>query len=114
MRDVDYFKTYNDHYGHLSGDESIIKIAHLIDACVKRSSDLVARFGGDEFIVILSNTDEDGGIQVAACIQSELAKCSIRHAFSKDFPHAKKYVSTRGIPWNMKDDFSDHPAKAAV
>jgi diguanylate cyclase (GGDEF)-like protein len=68
MVDMDYFKEYNDLHGHLAGDEALKKIATLIEMNVKRGCDLVARFGGDEFIVLLSNTDSKGAAQVADAI----------------------------------------------
>ncbi|MDO9592174.1 MAG: diguanylate cyclase, partial [Erysipelotrichaceae bacterium] len=87
MVDIDFFKQYNDHYGHLSGDEIIIRIAHLIKECVKRSSDLVARFGGDEFIVLLSDTDTEGAKIVAKNIQDALLVCGIKHDYSEICPY---------------------------
>jgi len=68
MVDIDHFKEYNDLHGHLAGDEALKKIATLIEMNVKRGCDLVARFGGDEFIVLLSNTDSKGAAQVADAI----------------------------------------------
>ncbi|MBN2827646.1 MAG: GGDEF domain-containing protein, partial [Tissierellales bacterium] len=68
MVDIDHFKEYNDLHGHLAGDEALKKIATLIEMNVKRGCDLVARFGGDEFIVLLSNTDSKGAARVADAI----------------------------------------------
>ncbi|MDK9712171.1 diguanylate cyclase [Acidaminobacter sp.] len=79
MIDIDYFKQYNDTYGHITGDEMIIRIASLISQNVKRTSDLVARYGGDEFIVLLSNTDEPGALKVASSIRSTLSSAGILH-----------------------------------
>ena len=79
MIDIDYFKQYNDTYGHITGDEMIIHIASLISQNVKRTSDLVARYGGDEFIVLLSNTDELGALKVASGIRSMLSGACLPH-----------------------------------
>jgi diguanylate cyclase (GGDEF)-like protein len=82
MIDVDHFKQYNDTYGHVAGDEIIVKIAGLICHNVKRTSDLVARYGGDEFIILLSNTDEGGALKVAADIQKIVAEAGLAHESS--------------------------------
>ncbi len=82
MIDVDYFKAYNDNYGHLSGDEVIKQVAWAIQRSVKRSNDLVARFGGDEFIVLLSDTDTPGALHVAERVRQEVANCCMLHGHS--------------------------------
>lgn len=58
--DVDYFKEYNDYYGHLSGDRCLMRIAGTLEDCLRRSVDLLARFGGDEFVLLLPNTNKAG------------------------------------------------------
>ncbi|MCX7919536.1 MAG: diguanylate cyclase [bacterium] len=68
MGDIDNFKQYNDTYGHLAGDELLRKLAHLIQASV-RKVDLVARFGGEEFVILLPNTDAAGAVQLAEKIR---------------------------------------------
>lgn len=80
MIDVDCLKEYNDTYGHLAGDEVIKRIAETMQRCVKRSTDLVARFGGDEFVVLLGDTGADGALHVAEEIQRAVAACAIRQA----------------------------------
>lgn len=77
MMDVDCLKEYNDTYGHLAGDEVIKRIAVAMKQSVKRSTDLVARYGGDEFVVLLADTDVDGAMHVAAEIQAAVADCKI-------------------------------------
>lgn len=80
--DVDFFKGYNDYYGHQAGDECLQKIAQAIRFGVKRSTDLVARYGGEEFVVILPETDQSGAIRVAAAIRSGVEQLKIPHAAS--------------------------------
>ena len=63
--DADLFKAYNDVYGHLRGDNCLKQIAEAIQAVVSRPGDLVARFGGEEFAVILPNTGAPGALQLA-------------------------------------------------
>ncbi|MFB3895407.1 MAG: GGDEF domain-containing protein [bacterium] len=68
MGDIDNFKNYNDTYGHLAGDELLRKLSHLIQASV-RKVDLVARFGGEEFVIVMPNTDAAGAETVAEKIR---------------------------------------------
>ena len=60
MIDIDYFKKYNDSYGHNDGDECLIKVANAIKNSVNRDTDFVGRYGGEEFTVVLPATDIDG------------------------------------------------------
>ncbi|MEG3833476.1 diguanylate cyclase domain-containing protein [Microcoleus sp. Z1_C3] len=86
MLDVDYFKRYNDCYGHQAGDICLVKVASSAAQAVKRSSDLFARYGGEEFAAILPNTDADGAIAVAESIREAIRVLGI--------PHEQSNVST--------------------
>lgn len=77
--DIDFFKRYNDTYGHIAGDKCLKEVAQGISKAVKRPADLVARYGGEEFAVILTNTDLEGAFQVAEEIQDEISKLKIPH-----------------------------------
>ncbi|WP_271251597.1 diguanylate cyclase domain-containing protein [Pseudanabaena sp. Chao 1811] len=81
--DVDYFKRYNDTYGHVAGDECLIKIAKAIRAATRQTSDLVARYGGEEFAVVLPNTDSDGAERVSKNILTQVQSLQIPHASSE-------------------------------
>lgn len=87
MIDVDDFKAFNDHYGHLAGDECLQMVAQSISRCLKRSSDMVARYGGEEFVCLLPDTDLDGSIQVAQEIQRAITQLQQPHALSKTTYH---------------------------
>ncbi len=80
--DVDYFKQYNDTYGHQLGDDCLRTVAQAIAACVRRPADLAARYGGEEFVVLLPNTDVAGAIAVAKTIQVAIKQQQIPHATS--------------------------------
>jgi len=80
--DVDFFKKYNDFYGHLKGDDCLIKIAQCLTKAARRPGDLVARYGGEEFAIILPNTDPKGASEVVRCVQKEIAKLQIPHQTS--------------------------------
>jgi len=79
MIDIDYFKLYNDSYGHQCGDDCLIRVAKAIAQVPQRPTDLVARYGGEEFVVILSNTDTKGALKVAEAIQKAIADLAIPH-----------------------------------
>ncbi len=75
--DIDYFKLYNDCYGHQAGDESLVAIAQAVKGALCRPADLVARYGGEEFAVILPNTDLDGASIVAEQIRAAVIDLDI-------------------------------------
>jgi diguanylate cyclase (GGDEF)-like protein/PAS domain S-box-containing protein len=81
--DVDYFKQYNDHYGHLAGDDCLIHIAQAINSVVKRSTDLFARYGGEEFGLLLPCTNLEGAIVFADEVQAIVRRLAISHECSK-------------------------------
>ncbi len=81
--DIDYFKDYNDYYGHLAGDTCLKEVAQTIERAVKRPADLVARYGGEEFAVIMPNTTAEGALRVAELIQLEIKQLQIPHSQSK-------------------------------
>jgi diguanylate cyclase (GGDEF)-like protein len=78
--DVDKFKLYNDYYGHLGGDDCLVRIAQTVQQVVHRPADLVARYGGEEFSVLLPNTDLAGAIKIAKNIQQAIHDQAIPHA----------------------------------
>ncbi|MDY7004574.1 MAG: PleD family two-component system response regulator [Cyanobacteriota bacterium] len=83
MCDVDFFKAYNDTYGHQAGDTCLKKIADIIMQNVNRSSDLVARYGGEEFVVVLPETDVERAVYVAEKIRKSIKDAAIAHQGSK-------------------------------
>ncbi|MDF5708981.1 MAG: diguanylate cyclase [Nostoc sp. S4] len=85
--DVDFFKLYNDSYGHLAGDNCLQKIASALLSTVKRPADLVARYGGEEFSVILPNTETKGAIHLAQAILQAVRDLAIPHAQSSVSDH---------------------------
>lgn len=79
MADIDYFKQYNDHFGHPAGDECLRSVAGVLSAHVFRAPDLVARYGGEEFMVILPNTDETGSRHIAERLRHGVLSLRIVH-----------------------------------
>jgi diguanylate cyclase (GGDEF)-like protein/PAS domain S-box-containing protein len=84
--DVDFFKRYNDHYGHQAGDQCLQELAQALSNAARRPADLVARYGGEEFAIILPGTSEIGAIHVANSIQTRIADLQIAHEFSDVLP----------------------------
>jgi diguanylate cyclase (GGDEF)-like protein len=80
--DIDYFKQYNDHYGHMQGDECLRGVAQAMDAGASRSRDLCARLGGEEFVLLLPATDQEAARNVAERCRKLLAHKGIPHARS--------------------------------
>jgi diguanylate cyclase (GGDEF)-like protein len=81
--DVDFFKHYNDNHGHQAGDHCLYLVAQAINRVVGYTKDLVARFGGEEFAVILPETGTLGALQVARMIQLEIQKLNLHHGYSE-------------------------------
>ncbi len=81
--DIDFFKPYNDFYGHLAGDDCLYQVAKAIASVVKRAGDLPARYGGEEFVVLLPNTCAEGADVVARKICDRLNALKFPHARSE-------------------------------
>ncbi|MEO8170381.1 MAG: GGDEF domain-containing protein [Oxalobacteraceae bacterium] len=82
MLDVDYFKLYNDHYGHPAGDLALKEVGRVLELSRCRGADFVARIGGEEFAILLPETDVEGAQKIAAGIRMKLQESSIPHAES--------------------------------
>ncbi len=81
--DVDYFKQYNDIYGHQSGDECLIKVAKAIKDCLNSAGDIVARYGGEEFAIVLPNTNLEEAVNLAEQIRLQVKSLEIETKFSE-------------------------------
>jgi diguanylate cyclase (GGDEF)-like protein len=80
--DLDQFKRYNDHYGHLSGDCCLEQMARLLSSCIRLRKDQVARYGGEEFVITMPDTDLERASQVAERIHQAIAALHLPHAAS--------------------------------
>ena len=80
--DIDFFKQYNDTYGHQKGDESLNTVGSIIKKACKRPTDIPVRYGGEEFALILPQTDFYGAVKIAKDVQFELSNCNIKHKSS--------------------------------
>jgi len=95
--DVDYFKHYNDTYGHQVGDDCLKQIAHALTKTVKRSNDLVARYGGEEFAIILPHTSSEGAMQVAQAVQNQISQLQIKHVLSTVSPYVTLSIGVASL-----------------
>jgi diguanylate cyclase (GGDEF)-like protein/PAS domain S-box-containing protein len=85
LLDIDYFKQYNDHYGHVQGDQCLKRMGQVLSSAATRSRDFVARFGGEEFVLVLPETDEESAAKIAERCRNLL--------FKEQIPHEKSLVS---------------------
>ncbi|HEX5277757.1 MAG TPA: diguanylate cyclase [Fluviicoccus sp.] len=87
LLDVDFFKRYNDTYGHEGGDHCLQAVARAVHDAMLRPADLAARYGGEEFVVLLPDTPLQGAVEVAERVLAAVDGCRILHAASSVAPH---------------------------
>ena len=106
MFDIDYFKQFNDLYGHLAGDACLRQVANVLREMCRRPHDVVARFGGEEMIAILPETECAGALQLAGAVLQRVRELGIAHAGSATAPvltvSAGVAVSTRAKPLTVE------------
>ena len=106
LSDIDFFKNYNDHYGHLEGDDCLRRVAKALTKVARRPGDLVARYGGEEFEVILPDTDSENASKLAEKARTAVLSLEIPHGSSE----VSDYVSiSLGVASSNPDsDLSSH------
>jgi len=87
MIDIDYFKPYNDNYGHQAGDACLQKVAKTLKETIVRPADTLARYGGEEFVAILPDTNVEGAMVVAEHLRKAIESINIPHEYSKSGQH---------------------------
>ena len=103
MCDVDFFKLYNDAYGHQGGDDCLKSVAQALQDNARRGGDCVARYGGEEFAVIMPSTAEKNAVYVAEKIRQGVAKMAIEHSKSSVAPHV---TLSLGVATIVPDDLA--------
>jgi diguanylate cyclase (GGDEF)-like protein len=87
MIDIDHFKKFNDTYGHVEGDNCLKIIAKTISRTITRDADFAVRYGGEEFVIVLPNTDEEGLRVLTDKLLENIRNCNIPHANNEAAPH---------------------------
>ncbi|GBU21792.1 hypothetical protein R80B4_01692 [Fibrobacteres bacterium R8-0-B4] len=105
MIDVDYFKKYNDSMGHLEGDKALIAIAQCMKDHVKRETDFVARFGGEEFVCLLPFIEKDEALNFAKKLVEKVEDMKIPHPMSE---HSKDVTISVGMASTVPNDNNSH------
>jgi diguanylate cyclase (GGDEF)-like protein/PAS domain S-box-containing protein len=111
--DVDYFKSFNDHYGHISGDDCLRRVAAALADRLRRHEDFLARYGGEEFAVILPDTDHQGALALAEKMRAGVEALAIPHEHSEVSPHVTISVGVAEIRGPAPDLPSRHLVETA-
>lgn len=98
--DIDYFKEFNDNYGHQEGDRCLVEVAKAIGAHVDENHAFCARYGGDEFVIIYVNVTRDQAVTYAQALRSRVMELEIAHRFSKALPIV---TISQGICWGIPE-----------
>ncbi|RDK01159.1 diguanylate cyclase [Paraburkholderia lacunae] len=99
--DIDWFKAYNDAYGHQTGDDALAAVARCIAENIRRPADTAARYGGEEFVVVLPNTPESGASEIAERIRRAIFERGIEHAGSE---YGRVTASIGTVSWEPRTD----------
>jgi diguanylate cyclase (GGDEF)-like protein len=100
MLDIDHFKNFNDHYGHLAGDECLRRVADALGGVVRRAGEVVARFGGEEFVLLLPGADSAQACETAQTCLDRIRRLAMPHAAS---PTAKQVTISIGVATVVPD-----------
>lgn len=102
--DVDFFKGYNDHYGHQAGDDCLRQVARVLQAACRRPADLPARYGGEEFALVLPETTVSGATQVAESVRNSIVQLNVPHERSAVAGYVTVSIGVAGLLPTMDSD----------
>lgn len=107
MVDIDHFKNYNDHYGHIAGDKCLRSVADILERCVRRAGELVARYGGEEFVILLPGSDLAHAHETAQNCLALMEQESLPHAASLAANHVTISIGVASVlPDATRDPFT--------
>ena len=114
--DIDYFKQYNDQYGHLAGDDCLKEVAQALAQSLQRPTDMCARYGGEEFVVLLPNTHGQGATLIAERLRKRVASLNLEHKASSCSEHVTISLGVVTTSPMLKHDARDfiHAADEAL
>jgi diguanylate cyclase (GGDEF)-like protein len=102
--DIDHFKRFNDHYGHVAGDECLRRVTHVLSSCVRRAGELLARYGGEEFVLLLPGADLDHARDLAQRCLNAIHRENIPHGSSPTTDHVTFSIGVAQVfPAGAKD-----------
>jgi diguanylate cyclase (GGDEF)-like protein len=102
MMDIDFFKPFNDHYGHGQGDMCLQKVAETLQNVIKRPSDLLARYGGEEFVALLPETPKEGVQEVGEQLRAAVEALKLTHEYSEVSSYVN--ISVGGVSDHLSDE----------
>jgi len=107
LADVDFFKQYNDLYGHQTGDDCLVRIATELTSVIHRPGDLVARYGGEEFVIVLPDTDVSGCQKIAKAMNRKIEAMKLEHSGSSVGEYVTISLGTSSVIPESTDSWSD-------
>lgn len=114
LMDIDFFKKYNDTYGHQAGDECLRQVASAIATIPNRPGDFTARYGGEEFVVLLTNTQLKGALKIGENIRSVIESLKIPHSTSDVCPYVTVSIGIVSVTPFELDNPYDFVNKADI
>ena len=105
LLDIDYYKKFNDSYGHMAGDECLVKIGETLKNSLYRSTDMAARYGGEEFVVLLTETGKEEAIKIANMLRQKIEALNIPHRQS---PVSSYITASIGVTFTIPNTNSSH------
>ena len=112
MIDLDFFKAYNDTYGHQKGDTCLKEVATTIDEAMKRPADMAARYGGEEFVLILPETSSEGAVSLAERLRKSIYDLNLEHKNSSCEPRVTVSLGVATMKADKGSDFANLISKA--